>query len=178
MKLHLGCGKRYLNGYIHIDKANYDHIDYISSVDTLDMIEDDSCKLVYASHVLEYFDRNEVQFVLSEWQRVLKKNGILRIAVPDFKSLVKIYGDTKELNNIIGPLYGRWDTSKEVIYHKTVYDEVSLTKVLEAAGFSNIEKWDWSKVFSNEYDDHSQAYFPHMDKKSGIHVSLNIQCSK
>ena len=29
-----------------------------------------------------------------------------------------------------------------------------------------------------DYDDHSQAYFPHMNKESGIHVSLNLSCIK
>ena len=28
MKLHLGCGNRYLSGYAHIDLADYPHIDY------------------------------------------------------------------------------------------------------------------------------------------------------
>ena len=31
---------------------------------------------------------------------------------------------------------------------------------------------------NKNYDDHSQAYFPHMDKENGIHVSLNIQGQK
>jgi predicted SAM-dependent methyltransferase len=28
IKLHLGCGKRYIPGFIHIDLADYPHIDY------------------------------------------------------------------------------------------------------------------------------------------------------
>ena len=55
-----------------------------------------------------------------------------------------------------------------------------LTTILEDAGFENIELWDWREVFSSnlDYDDHSQAYYPHMDKENGTHISLNIQCSK
>ena len=26
MKLHLGSGKRYLNGYVHVDLADFDHM--------------------------------------------------------------------------------------------------------------------------------------------------------
>ena len=29
-----------------------------------------------------------------------------------------------------------------------------------------------------DFDDHSQAYFPHMNKENGIHVSLNLECDK
>jgi predicted SAM-dependent methyltransferase len=181
MKLHLGSGSRYLEGYLHIDIADYEHIDINSSVDKLNTIDNDTIDEIYASHVIEYFDRNEVEFVLKEWKRVLKKDAVLRIAVPNFEALIKVYRETGEIEKILGPLYGKWGLNdSSFIYHKTVYDENSLTALLERIGFSDIKIWDWREVFKNnlEYDDHSQAYFPHMDKESGIHVSLNIQCRK
>jgi len=91
MKLHLGSGIRYLEGYIHIDIAEYDHIDIKTSVDKLNSLKNNSADEIYASHVLEYFDQNEVEDVLMEWKRVLKKNGILRLAVPNFKTLIDVY---------------------------------------------------------------------------------------
>ena len=53
-------------------------------------------------------------------------------------------------------------------------------KMLEEAGFKNISHWDWKNVFKEykDFDDHAQAYYPHMQKDSGIHVSLNLQCEK
>ena len=181
MKLHLGSGSRYLKGYLHVDIADYEHIDINSSVDKLNTIDDDTVDEIYASHVLEYFDRNEVESVLNEWKRVLKKDGVLRIAVPNFETLIEVYQETDEIEKILGPLYGKWNlTDGSFIYHKTVYDKKSLTELLERIGFSDIKLWDWREVFKNnpDYDDHSQAYFPHMDKENGIHVSLNIQCKK
>ncbi len=179
MKLHLGCGERYLEGFTHVDLAKYDHIDYEIPVDNLEIFSDNSIEEIYASHVIEYFDREEIKSVLKEWNRVLKKNGVLRIAVPNLPELIKVYETYNDLNNILGPLYGKWKIDNKTIYHKTVYDEKSLTSVLEQAGFRDIRKWDWKTVFINkEYDDHSQAYFPHMDKENGIHISLNLECNK
>ena len=181
MKLHLGSGSRYLKGYLHVDIADYEHIDIKSSVDKLNTIDNDTVDEIYASHVLEYYDRNEVESVLNEWKRVLKKDGVLRIAVPNFETLIEVYQETDEIEKILGPLYGKWNlTDGSFIYHKTVYDKKSLTELLERIGFFDIKLWDWREVFKNnpDYDDHSQAYFPHMDKENGIHVSLNIQCKK
>ena len=179
MKLHLGCGERYLEGFIHVDLAGYDHIDHEMPVDNLEIFSDNSVEEIYASHVIDYFDREEIKSVLKEWKRVLKENGVLRLAVPNFPELIKVYEISDDLSKILGPLYGKWKIDKKNIYHKTVYDEKSLTIILEQAGFRNIRKWDWKTVFSDHnYDDHSQAYFPHMDKENGIHVSLNLECVK
>ena len=181
MKLHLGCGKRFLEGYIHVDIAEFDHIDYKIPVDDLSVFENDSVSEIYASHVIEYFDRDEIVNVLNEWNRVLKDEGVLRIAVPNFSELINVYDTSKDLDKVLGPLYGKWKLEdNNSIYHKTVYDEKSLTKLLSTAGFKDIKKWDWREVFAGkeDYDDHSQAYFPHMDKDNGIHVSLNIECRK
>ena len=30
MKLHLGCGRRHIDGYVHIDVVDYPHVDHVS----------------------------------------------------------------------------------------------------------------------------------------------------
>lgn len=183
IKLHLGCGKRYLKDYVHIDIADYPHIDYKHDIKTLPMFKDDSVDLIYASHVIEYFDRFEVTKVLKEWYRVLKKRGVLRIAAPDFPALVNVYLNYRDIKLILGPLYGRWQVSESdlVLYHKTVYDYDSLADVLMSLGFKDIRIWEWREIFSDEnegFDDYSQSYIPHMDKEKGILISLNVEATK
>ena len=39
MKLHIGCGDKYLPGYKHLDIIEREHIDYITSADDLSMIK-------------------------------------------------------------------------------------------------------------------------------------------
>jgi len=65
-----------------------------------------------------------------------KKEGKLRLAVPDFENIVKVYLKyKKDINHkgILGPLYGRWSIpgAKKIVYHKTAYDFKSLKKLLE-----------------------------------------------
>ena len=183
MKLHLGCGKRFLKGYTHIDLADYKHIDYRRDVKTLSWFDDEIVELIYASHVIEYFDLDEVVGVLKEWRRVLRKGGILRLAVPDLKALCHVYMLYEEIDFVRGPLYGSWAIPgpKKNIYHRTVWDFVSLGIMLKETGFKNIRRWDWRKVFVGEhegFDDYSQPYIPHMDKENGILISLNVEAEK
>lgn len=183
LRLHLGCGARFLPGYVHVDLADHPHIDYQQRVDQLPMFQDDSVETIYASHVLEYFDRLEASGVLREWCRVLKPGGILRLAVPDFEALVAVYAKYGDLSRILGPLYGRWVVpgTGVVIYHRTVYDFASLASTLREAGFGEVARWDWRSVFVGElagFDDYSQAYVPHMDKAEGILISLNVEARK
>jgi len=178
IKLHLGCGWRnFGNDWTHIDGGDYDHLDD-HDITKLNF-DNNTVDLIYASHVLEYFDREEVNGVLGEWSRVLKKGGILRIAVPDFQSMVKLYCcDTYQLEKFLGPLYGKMKMGEETIYHKTTYDFDSLHKLLENHNFHNVEKYDWRETEHASFDDHSQAYIPHMDKENGTLISLNIQATK
>lgn len=66
----------------------------------------------------------------------------------------------------------------ENIYHKTIYDFDSLKKLLMSVGFKNVDRYDWRKTSHSKFDDHSQAYLPHMDKENGTLISLNVECVK
>ena len=39
--LHLGCGEKYLDGFVYVDLNNYPHIDHISSINRLEFVEVD-----------------------------------------------------------------------------------------------------------------------------------------
>ena len=177
IQLHLGCGKRYIPGFIHIDQAQFSHIDHCGSVGSLPMFYDNTVDLIYASHVLEYFDRTEVREVLKEWRRVLKVGGVLRVAVPDFAALIKAY-HLYGLDRILGPLYGRMESGVKIIYHKTVYDFDALAAVLAANGFDKVQRYDWRETIHRDHDDYSQSYLPHLDKDNGLLISLNVEAIK
>ncbi len=179
MKVHLGCGKRFIPGFIHVDLADFPHIDHRHDVRELPFFKSESADLIYACHVLEYFDRFEAIPILKEWRRVLKTGGILRLAVPDIRSLITVYEETGDLERILGPLYGRMEVkgseSLNFIYHRTVYDFNLLRELLMKAGFGDVRTYDWRQTEHARIDDFSQAYFPHMQKESGLLVSLNVE---
>jgi predicted SAM-dependent methyltransferase len=182
MNIHLGCWTRDIPGFINVDLVDLPHIHHKRSIDDLSVFQDNTADLIYSSHNFEYFDRVEAKRVLAEWRRVLRPGGLLRLAVPDFERLVHIYQLTGDIHKILGPLYGRMvigtSTGDQTIYHKTVYDFRSLKLLLEESGFGNVRKYDWRDTIHKDYDDHSQAYYPHMDKENGVLLSLNIETDK
>ena len=178
MKFNIGCGWRnFGKSWIHIDGGDYDHLD--SSDIYLKDYENGSGDLIYASHLIEYFDREEVVPLLKRWKNVLIPNGVLRLAVPDFKVYSKLYSDNQyPLDSFLGPLYGKMPMGDKTIYHKTTYDYASLATLLKEIGMRNVKKYNWENTEHAQFDDHSQAYLPDMDKENGTLISLNVECIK
>ena len=180
IKINMGCWTRnFGKDWVHIDAGDYPHLDYKQDVGEALPFENNTVSLIYASHIIEYFDREKIIDVLSEWRRVIMPGGTIRLAVPDFESMSKLYCAGKyPLKNFLGPLYGKMQMGEETIYHKTTYDFESLKKILEGLGFVNVRKYDWRNTEHAEFDDHSQAYLPHMDKENGTLISLNVEADK
>jgi len=178
LKLHLGCGWRDFGpDWVHIDGGDYKHI---VSKDIINLdYPDNSVDVIYASHLIAYFDRDEIVPILMGWWRKLKPGGILRLATPDFGAMVMLYQNQGfPLDNFLGPLYGKMPMGNQTIYHKTVYDFMGLKSLLGLIGFTKVQNYDWQNTDHSQYDDHSQAYQPHMDKENGVLISLNVEAVK
>lgn len=175
-KLHIGCGDKYIPGFIHVDVRKLSNVDYVTPADKLSMFADESVTLIYSCHMLEHLQRNMVDNVLKEWYRVLKAGGILRLAVPDFEKITQVYLKTKNLKSLLGLLIGRQDYPENI--HYGVYDFDYLSEILREVGFKYIYRYDWRNTIHKEYDDFSQAYLPHMDKEHGVLMSLNVEAVK
>ena len=126
----------------------------------------------------------------------MKKGGTLRIAVPDFEAMAKLYSEGKfPLKNFLGPLFGKMEMGMKggetgkIIYHKTTYDMNDLKELLERVGFNNVRRYDWKTTPPHDkFDDHSQSYLPsegfvptpekRFDKEKGYLISLNLEADK
>lgn len=181
IKIAVGCGKRdYGRDWFHVDGADFPHV---SSHDiTLPGWSEGTVDLIYASHLIAYFNIDEVKDLLKEWRKALKPGGIVRIATPNFRVLGGIlrtneFGDF-EMKDIVGPLYGRMKMGDKEIYHKYCYDWGALRDLLYSVGFDPVREYNWRDTDHADIDDHSQAYLPKMDKENGICISLNVEATK
>ncbi len=89
--LNLGCGNTYHKDWLNIDFISNN--EYVKSHNLLTGIPVDSntADAVYHSHILEHFSKKDGEEFINECYRVLKKDGIIRIAIPDFETIAREY---------------------------------------------------------------------------------------
>lgn len=177
-KLHIGCGKTYLpreNGWINHDVFESTRADIYSDMTALPF-DRGYFDLIYSSHVLEHQHRHMVLATLSHWHSLLGLDGILRLAVPDFAACCARYRQTEDLKEIIGLLYGGQNHPKN--FHTMAFDEKTLTEALLRVGFKSVRRWLWRETEHAEFDDYASAVLPHLDRKNGMSVSLNLEAVK
>ena len=122
---------------------------------------DETFEAAYTSHTIEHLYFEQALNLLEEIYRVLAPGGILRVVVPDLRSMVKEYfemlssGDTtgsaaQELNHRLlfrephGPRGNFWQRIRvlriELDTHKWMYDIDSLSMIVEQTGFVNVKQ--------------------------------------
>lgn len=162
VKINMMCGKRnFGKGWYHVDQADFPHI--LDRDIYLHSFPNSSVDLIYCSHGIAYFDREDIVPLLKAWKRVLKKGGILRLATPDWDVLRKM--DVP----MLGPLYGKMNCPP--IYHRTIYTFDSLKRLLVDNGFHYPVRYDHMLTEHAEHDDHSAAYH------KGKLISLNMEAT-
>lgn len=126
-KLHIGCGKNYIPGFINLDLFSSVKADVYADITALPF-DRGSFDLIYASHVLEHVQRNTVVATLAHWRDMLKDGGVLRLAVPNFEAVAKWYAKTGNLNDVMGLLYGGQNHPKN--NHFVTFDANTLRRDL------------------------------------------------
>lgn len=91
--LNLGCGNSY-----HTDWINIDFVSNSKDILQYDLkkgipFDDNEVDVVYHSHLLEHFSKDDANKFIKECYRVLKPNGVIRVAVPDLEAIVTGYLD-------------------------------------------------------------------------------------
>ncbi len=185
MKLHLGCYKRKIHGYVNVDVRADVEPDLVDDAFILKNINPDSVDVIYASHVLEHGKQAEVEAALKRWYEVLKVGGVVRIAVPDLEAVFDYYRTTKNLKELKAFIYGSQKHPYD--YHYIGWDFDSLKSDLESVGFRNVRRYDWRDTDHFYIDDYSQCYLPSISYKTrnsktdeigGKLLSLNVEATK
>ena len=85
MKINLGCGQVYLDGYVNCDVLEHVRADRHFDLETIPYPFDSECAdEILMDNVLEHLE--DVPRVMEELYRVLKPGGVLRIIVPYAKT--------------------------------------------------------------------------------------------
>jgi predicted SAM-dependent methyltransferase len=169
MKLNLGCGAQVADGWVNVDYAlgarllkipsfqainkrirlfnlDWDNRIVLHNLMTDFPWPDSSVDVVYSSHTLEHFSRDSGRKFLAQCHRVLRKNGIIRILVPDLQYNITEYLEGRvPADNFIenlGVLYeeGNGTLKKRLaplfqFPHKCMYDHPRLVEICDQLGF-------------------------------------------
>lgn len=171
-KLHIGAGRVHLPNFINVDLFDSYQADLYCDLTRLPY-DPGTFDLIYASHVLEHVHRRMITSTLHHWGSLLTKGGILRLAVPDFAAVCDEYRENRNLEQLLGLLYGGQNHPRN--NHFITFDFDTLRGHLLKAGFSKVRPWNWRTTEHAEHDDYSQCYLPHMNKEKGRLMSLNLE---
>ncbi|MFH1772632.1 MAG: methyltransferase domain-containing protein [Candidatus Omnitrophota bacterium] len=173
--IHIGCGELNDKRYINIDTRVMPHVHFIGTVFDVDkFFRKDYADLIYLCHVLEHVSHKKLDKTLKKLYSRIKPGGILRISVPDFDAISKIYQKESSVESIVTPLMGGQGYQEN--YHCSVFNKDYLTKLLNEAGFEEVRQWDASRASYHAFDDWSKRKYIYNNKEWII--SLNLEAVK
>jgi predicted SAM-dependent methyltransferase len=159
LRLHLGCGEQYLEGYINIDYPQSEHnvvqvkADVCADIKILDF-PPDSVDEIRLHHVFEHFSRVTALAMLIKWHRWLKIGGRLHIETPDLMGSAKaLVSNTswKTRMGVVRHLAG--DQAANWGYHIDHWFPERFEHTLKALGFEEIQtlssSWPKEPYLSN-----------------------------
>lgn len=155
MKLHLGSGRKILDGYINVDSASFSidinalNVDQANTqfvqedaVDYIKKLQPSSVDEVKSEHFLEHLTRTQMCRLLYHSHRALKENGIFDVLVPTLSSNTWKQ-DVQDLDwkqtHVLDVIYGGSEPDTWGDLHKFGYDEELLLYILSLFGFDNFE---------------------------------------
>ena len=143
LRLHLGCGKNRLPGFINMDLNSSHATDLTTDIKRLPFASGSTGR-IECYHAFEHISFPQVGEYLREWLRVLRPGGELVLELPDFDAGIREYlqGNEERLYSI----YGRQRFPGDA--HQWGYNPKRLTRILEQYGFERIE-------FSDPQDYHA-----------------------
>ena len=160
MKLHLGCGQRYLESYVNVDFPSSEHSVQEKSVADLhaDLLGLQyplgSIEEVRLHHVFEHFTRPVACALLVSWHSWLKPDGVVYIEVPDFQKTARVIlnpiASLKKQAVAERHLFGSHEAHWAV--HCEGYSSKILSAMLESFGYkvSKVRRNSWRGTYNFE----------------------------
>jgi len=145
--LHLGCGQKYLSGFLNIDGNPFNKIDLWLDVRNGLPFASNTADSIYSTHMFEHFYPDELRQLLGECLRVLRPGGGVRLVVPNLGSAISAYSQRQSawfndsFPRHFDSLGGRF--SNFVFcdgQHRTAFDFSYLDEVLRQSGFIEVEE--------------------------------------
>jgi SAM-dependent methyltransferase len=104
-------------------------------------LNDNSTDIIYCSHFIEHLNKKDGQRFLEECYRSLKKDGLLRISIPDLDYAFEMYerGEIESMMELFFYTSDNWDFTA----HKYGYNFVHLKEILGKIGFTDIQKMSY-----------------------------------
>uniref|UniRef100_A0A6C0LXG7 Methyltransferase type 11 domain-containing protein n=1 Tax=viral metagenome TaxID=1070528 RepID=A0A6C0LXG7_9ZZZZ len=195
MKIHLGCGRTHLEGWLNLDwdKCGNEKT-IIADLRKPLNFSNNVVDFIFSEHVIEHFTEIQGYNILKEAYRILKKGGVFRVICPDLELYLKVYQNwndstqnknikqlfnTKEqwLNyamigesNWRGPNLLCKNTNYNSDGHKFIYTTEDIKRKSKKIGFS---KFNICKYRDSRYDE-----LKNLDSHGEENLQLIIELTK
>lgn len=152
LRLHLGCGGVYLEGYRNIDLPPDQHgvqegiqPDEFADIRLLEY-PPGSVQEIRLHHVFEHFDRPTALRLLIDWYEWLEEGGRLVLETPDFEAGVKRFMKRRfrsERGTVVRHIFGSQEAAWA--FHADAWYEEKFRQVLGTLGYEviRVEKATW-----------------------------------
>jgi SAM-dependent methyltransferase len=167
--LEIGPGSERIPMFEALNLFDGRNVDYVCDLKKALPFADNSFNLIYASHVIEHIPWYLQKQLLKELYRILKPSGTIEIWVPDGSKIIKAIYDfeNESINNTNLDGWYVFNDDKDVLlwangrifsygdglgtashqnWHKTLFTQYLLTKLLKNVGFNEIKAMSNNEV--------------------------------